>query len=142
MFDRVPAVVERVQRELVLARFIGKLAVDQGVRELRERVDALIQPDSEPAPADTDSSPTTPSATTGSARDDDAPIGDAGELESVPDASMLALDDYDELPAVHIVAKLPSLDPDEREQLASYERAHRNRRTVLNKVAQLDEGSA
>ena len=33
--DKVPAAAERVKREIVLARFLGKLAVDQGVREVQ-----------------------------------------------------------------------------------------------------------
>ena len=42
LLDQVPAALERVRREIVLARFIGKLAVDQGVRELRSRVDEFV----------------------------------------------------------------------------------------------------
>ena len=36
--DKVPPAADRVRRELVLARFLGKLAVDQGLRELRSRL--------------------------------------------------------------------------------------------------------
>ncbi len=36
--DKVPSAAERVKREIVLARFLGKLVVDQGVRELRSRL--------------------------------------------------------------------------------------------------------
>jgi hypothetical protein len=138
VLDRVPAVVERVQRELVLARFIGKLAVDQGVRELRERVEGLIQATG-PEPSDGDQ-PTAPPAAAGRTNEDVATVADHGAEVEVPDAAALALEDYDELPAAHIVAKLPALDPDEREQIAAYERANRNRRTVLSKVARLAEG--
>jgi hypothetical protein len=40
--DRLPAVVGRVQREIVLARFIGKLVVDQSIREARQRVGSVV----------------------------------------------------------------------------------------------------
>ena len=47
--DKVPSAAERVKREIVLARFLGKLVVDQGVRELRSR---LIPEHGHPEPAE------------------------------------------------------------------------------------------
>ena len=54
-------------------------------------------------------------------------------------ADDLALPDYDTLPAIDIVAKLDTLDADDRAAIERYERAHRQRRTVLGKLAQLDD---
>lgn len=132
VLERVPAVVDRVQREITLARFIGKLAVDQGVRELRDRVESLTAP----APSSNPSPPTRPEPPL-------EPIDErAAAGHGTPDADELALVDYDELPASNIVAKLAALEPGEREQIAAYERAGRNRRTVLGKIAQLGDEPA
>ena len=43
--------MDRVRREIVLARFIGKLAVDQGIRELRTRIEDANGTRSDAAPA-------------------------------------------------------------------------------------------
>jgi hypothetical protein len=119
--DQVPAAVRRIQREIVLARFIGKLAVDQGLREVRRRVDTITStspPDATVAPG-----VTIPPAPT--------------ESEPVVDAASLALADYDHLPATDIVSKLAGLDQDERNRIEAYERRHRHRSTVLGKLDQL-----
>jgi hypothetical protein len=133
--ELIPAGVERVRRELVLARFIGKLVVDHGIDQLRQRVadatagapaphqlatqegaaDAPIQPATEPSLAD-------------------AAPSDGHHGAVVAD---LALPDYDDLPAVHIVAKLAGLTLQERDQIEAFERSHRNRQTVLGKIDQL-----
>lgn len=54
------------------------------------------------------------------------------------DADELAIPDYDHLPALDIVGQLDRLSSDERAEVERYERAHRGRRTVLGKIAQLD----
>ena len=53
------------------------------------------------------------------------------------DAADLALPDYDQLPAAHIVGKLVALTQSERDDIEAYEAAHRHRRTVLGKLDQL-----
>lgn len=121
--EKVPAAADRVRREVVLARFIGKLAVDQGLRELRERlvpaqdVSSSESADVAPEPA----APPTPVASEPSVA-----VGD------------LALADYDHLSSAQIVAKLSDLEPSERAEIEAYERSHRHRRTVLGKLEQLE----
>ncbi len=136
-FDQVPAVVERVQRELVLARFLGKIAVDQGLAELRSRIESAIfasvpgddQPSRERPTADDAGQDTATTATPGDAH---------GETSiDLVDAEELALADYDHLPASDIVAKLGGLEPDELDAIERYELARRQRRTVLGKIRQL-----
>ncbi|MGA7757028.1 MAG: hypothetical protein WBL31_14345 [Ilumatobacteraceae bacterium] len=135
LLDQVPAAFERVRREIVLARFIGKLAVDQGVRELRSRVDELVggagaSPD-DVAPDEVDPIP------------DDVDAIDPAEESDDPgpqthvDVASLALADYDQLPASDIVALLEGLEPAERSAIEAYERAGRHRRTILGKLDQL-----
>ena len=127
--ENSPEIVGRIRQELTLARFIGKMAVDQGRRELQRRLDG-----------DHPSRATSTPATTTRAPDDvdAAPEPSADEPDDVPLAADLALDDYDQLPAAQIVAKLASLTPAERAQIGRYEAAHRHRRTVLGKLGQLD----
>jgi len=123
LLDQVPAAIGRVQREIVLARFIGKLAVDQGAREVRQRIEALLSPSAE-------------HVVEPSSGDLPAPAEATAPVERI-DVTSLALSDYDHLPAADIVSKLDALEPDERDAIEAYERSNRHRRTVLGKLAQL-----
>lgn len=144
-----PAAIERARQELRNARFIGRLTVDQGVAQMRRRLDA------EPGSRE----PTTAAVTSAEARSTDAPDTDATDTgveadapetprlapdpgppsppDDLPLAGDLALPDYDTLPAIDIVAKLDTLGTDERAAIERYESAHRQRRTVLGKLARL-----
>jgi hypothetical protein len=53
------------------------------------------------------------------------------------DVSTLAIPDYDGLSASQVVNRLAGLAPAELEQVQRYEAAHRRRKTILSKVAQL-----
>jgi hypothetical protein len=136
--DKVPSAAERVKSEVVLARFLGKMVVDQGVREVRSR---LTPHDDESAPGRATSPP---SPTLDVDRSDEgAPARTAAGVVAVeaPDAATLALADYDHLSSAHIVGKLGGLDADERRAIERYERAGRHRRTILGKLEQLgDDG--
>lgn len=127
--DKVPAAADRVKREVVLARFLGKMVVDQGVRELRAR----LTPPETPAPT----APTVPAAK-GGTPPAAAPEPDTG-ADDEPDVSSLALADYDHLSSAQIVGKLDGLTAAERRTIERYERAGRHRRTILGKLAQLEE---
>lgn len=139
LVGQLPRVVDRTRNDLVVARILGKMAVDQGGRELRRRLRAVTD-------GTGDDATSTPSA----AEDVDAlatvaapapPVATAPdegeELVEAPDVSELALPDYDHLPAAHVVGKLAGLSDAERELIERYERAHRHRRTVLGKLDQL-----
>jgi hypothetical protein len=133
--EKVPAAAGRVRREVVLARFIGKLAVDQGLRELRERLDprpATPVGASTPETSPTSSAP----ATRATPVDSLEPIELDSDVAPVA-ADDLALADYDHLSSAQIVAKLSGLDPSELAEIGAYERNHRHRRTILGKIDQL-----
>jgi len=73
---------------------------------------------------------------------DDAPGADAAvEVDDGPPVAVesLAIPDYDNLSASQVVPRLDGLSPDELEAVRRYERANRQRRTILNKVAQLQD---
>lgn len=55
----------------------------------------------------------------------------------VPDADSLAIPDYDSLAASQVVPRLAALDAPELADIGDYERAHRSRQTILNRVRQL-----
>jgi hypothetical protein len=59
------------------------------------------------------------------------PPGPAGPVEA------LAITDYDNLAASQVVPRLGGLSPDELEAVRLYEAAQRGRKTILNKIAQL-----
>jgi hypothetical protein len=131
--DKVPSAAERVRREIVLARFLGKLAVDQGVRELRSR---LTPERSHNDPAASGPEPE---------REDiavPAPQPAAVAPADVPDVTTLALADYDHLSSAQIVGKLDGLDDAERGAIERYETAGRHRRTILGKLEQLRTASS
>lgn len=108
-----PAAVRRVRQELNNARFIGRLTVEQSAARLRARSDAGNPPD-------------------GSERGGETGVVDVA-MGSLP------IEAYDEMPAIEIIAMLESLTDAERAVIAGHEKAHRRRRTVLGKIAQLAE---
>jgi hypothetical protein len=54
-----------------------------------------------------------------------------------PAVGELAITDYDSLSASQVVTRLAGLSGDELEAVRRYEVAHRGRKTILNKIAQL-----
>lgn len=122
LVEDAPGAVVNARRELSNARFIGRLAVDQGIKQVRAHFDASSEPVS---PV----SPVTPERVAA----DPAEVAGPSDLS----AHDLALPDYDTLPAIDIVGKLETLDVVDREAIERYESANRQRRTVLGKLAQL-----
>lgn len=111
--DDAPDVVRRVRQELRNARFIGRLTVERGGAWRQYRA----------------------------AEDSDRPTDQPAESESAGDSDPegLAIPGYDEMPAIEIVELLDTLTPAQRAAIADHETAHRRRRTVLGKIAQLAE---
>lgn len=124
------------------ARFLGEMAARAGsaklsagladaggqVREMLVRA-GLIPPDApdDAAPAMEGDLVETPSATDTDLRD----------VPGSPAAEDLPLVDYDSLAASQVVPRLAALKPDELEGVRRYELAHRGRKTILGRVAQL-----
>ena len=90
-----------------------------------------VVPDDEPASTATD----------GSGDADDADDADDAETES-DEAASLGIPDYDNLSASQVVPRLDGLTATELEAVGHYERRHRHRKTILNRVAQLQSGSS
>ena len=131
--EQIPALVDRVRRELVLARFIGKLVVDRGLHEARARLDDALSVSAGDAP---ETALQTVLEDTEVVDVDHAGVEDRQRVED------LALADYDQLPSAHIVAKLDGLDAVERNAIERYERSGRHRRTILGKLERIRQESA
>ncbi|HEX5365879.1 MAG TPA: hypothetical protein VFW63_04355 [Acidimicrobiales bacterium] len=159
LFFESPALVTKLAEQGRLqtrnARLFGQLAVRRGEAEVRRRVDEVeeqavavlrllgLAPDeaADEGPAPTPAPP--PDDAGGSATAPGTAEVDAGaEVATTPatpgrDAAELAIPDYDSLSASQVVTRLDGLAPDELEAVRAYEAANRGRKTILNKVAQL-----
>lgn len=116
-----------VHNRVVLARFVGQMAVTQGQRELTRRIEARRNSSTtgaEPAAATAD--------VAGSAH---------AELSAdVPTVDELPIAGYESVPAINVVQRLSTLRSDEIELIRRFEQAHRARRTILSKIDQLQAG--
>jgi hypothetical protein len=128
--------LDETESELVeMLRLLGLLPPPQTTVEGR---DAPSSRDTEPSPDGIDRG----GADGGVARHRVAGNSAAGPPQTVtrpspPDVSDLAIADYDSLSAPQVVNRLSGLRRDELEAVRRYELAHRGRKTILNKVAQL-----
>jgi len=165
----LPRFVERGKNQVTMAKMVGQFAVQQGQVEANRRLGPL-QEQVEGVLADLGLVPRPPSGGAAGPdapveADDLAPVvelvpepepsadptaDDAAappeepasvpEAAEPPDASDLAIPDYDSLAASQVVPRLRALDHDELEAVRSYEAAGRGRKTILNRIAQLQAG--
>src|SRR5262245_14962055 len=149
----LPKLAEQGRVHANNARLFGQFAVKHGEAEMRRRFGDVEQqavgllkmfgllPDEEsdaaPGGVAPDGSAATSPPPSVVARLE--PVGGNGEAPPGPAADELAIPDYDSLSASQVVTRLEGLSPDELEAVRAYEAAHRGRKTILNKVAQLQE---
>ncbi len=145
----LPKLAEQGRVHAKNARLFGQFAVRHGEAELRRRVGdfehqaegvlrmfGLLPEDDQPAPGRDE-----PAGAAG-ATPVDAPISGNGHAPAPaepagPAVDELAIPGYDSLSASQVVTRLDGLTPTELEAVRSYESANRGRKTILNKVAQL-----
>jgi hypothetical protein len=126
-----------------MARMFGQFAVDNGTKAVRQRVERMTErpaPPTSPTPASPPSAPS--SRSQGAARTVDAeptppPSSAPADGDDVPSSIELPITDYDSLSASQVVPRLEGLSPEERDAVRRYESAHRRRKTILAKLAQL-----
>jgi hypothetical protein len=139
----LPKLAEQGRVHARNARLFGQFAVRHGEAELKRRVGGLeeqatgllrlfglvSEPESpsEPEPAGPAPTVVAPSEM----------VSGNGHSPLAPGVDELAITDYDSLSASQVVTRLEGLTIDELEAVRSYEAAHRGRKTILNKVAQL-----
>jgi hypothetical protein len=151
----LPRFVERGRNQVAMARVVGKFAVEKGREDLGGRVAdgqatvvgllrlaGVVGPEADggepegatarpgaPVVALVPDPPASPEVRAAEA------TGDA--LAEGPGADTLAIPGYESLSASQVVPRLDSLTEAELEEVRRYEQAHRGRKTILNKILQL-----
>jgi len=137
----VPQLIEKGHQQVVVARMFGKFAVEQEgpkqianlqkqIQKVAEQVAEQVAGRGRPsAPPSTNGAHATPATPTS------APV--VPPKAHGPAASALAIPDYDSLSASQVVPRLEGLSVEELASVEAYEAEHRGRKTILNKIAQL-----
>ena len=135
----IPQLIERGKQQVNMARMIGPFAVQQGqamagktvakVQEQAAELAGIRAPKAPKAPkAAPKPEPTAPAAAAPAPRP---------AASSAPAVGTLAIPDYESLSASQVVPRLEGLANAELDAVRGYEAAHRGRKTILNKIAQL-----
>lgn len=150
----------RVNTQLMMARVVGQFAVTRGRQELERRFSPPAPPPTSTMRAPAPEPPVTfdqmtanGSAGPGTVAQAGADVtevggevsfssaadlgGAAGDPAAAPKAGELAIPGYDSLSASQVVQRLAGLSGEEMAAVAAYERTHRGRRTILNRIDQL-----
>jgi hypothetical protein len=148
----LPELVAKGKQQVGTARVMGKFALEEAQRRATRAAGKLqdqtagvldflgdsvtpLPSEDRPAPAPEDAAaPKPPSARSTAPKV--AASGKAGAGHAISAAS-LAIPDYDGLSASQVVNRLAGLAPAELANVQLYEAAHRGRKTILSKVAQL-----
>ena len=162
---------QQVTGQVTTAKIIGEFAVKEGQKEGSKRVQQVTKlfAGRTPRPAAAPSSPAPPAAPSvpkpsapapAAQRPEPTPVVaeptpavvEPAELRAEPVASTpgngarptadLAIPGYDTLSASHVVSRLAGLEPQELAAVAEYESSTRHRKTILNRIAQLQTGPA
>jgi hypothetical protein len=132
---------QHVDSRVQLARMVGQFAVQQG-RQQAAKVVAGLRANGTTAAPDVEA----PAASPAAPDDDDdgwpsdASVARPGVDDSGISEEDLAIPSYDSLAASQVVPRLDGLSSIELEAVRRYEEAHRGRRTVLGKIALLQQG--
>ncbi len=161
----LPRFINRGRGQVTLARTLGQMAVKRGNNAAEEKLSNFFDSFSGGTPADVSvedgasdvarstvsqvetpgheelpNDSATPDAGEGTResefRSESQPSADAVEVLEIASES-LAIPDYDSLSASQVVPRLASLSTSELSSVRDYERTHRGRKTILNRVAQL-----
>jgi len=122
--ELVPKLAERGRNQVALMKVVGQFVVNKG----RADADRILKqkPPASPAPHVANAASRTPPASRMRAT-----------AATATTAANLPINNYDTLSASQIVPRLAGLRPEELTRVRSYENAHRRRRTILGRIAQL-----
>jgi len=122
---RVDELQKQVENQVLQARIMGQFAVAEGERRIKREVEQRFgREDPVPAPR-VEAHPAAPTRASGNGSRPKA------------DASGLPIQDYDELSASQVVARLAGLSGEELDAVRVYEESQRQRRTILTRIEQL-----
>ncbi|MBS1847323.1 MAG: hypothetical protein JST73_03510 [Actinobacteria bacterium] len=143
---RLPELVEQGRLQVGNARIMGEMATRVGSAKLTEQVAGattevhaalvrlgLVPPDDPAAPTGHAGAGATHHVTV------EADPTPRPAMSVVPEMSDLAIVEYDSLAASQVVPRLAALDPDELDAVRRYEIDHRGRKTILGRIAQLQD---
>lgn len=131
----LPTFVERGRQQVQMARMIGQFAVRQGQTEARGRL-GQAQGQAEAVLHEFGLLPVDEPAAVEKPRPA-PPVTLEAPVRSSAQAAELVIADYDSLAASQVIPRLAALDGPELEAVRRYESAHRGRKTVLGKIAQI-----
>ena len=126
--ELLPKLAERGRNQVALLKVVGQFAVNKG-RADADRILKTKPPASTGAPPPPAATRTPPAARARPAA--------TGATTAAGAAQALPINNYDTLSASQIVPRLAGLRPDELARVRAYENAHRRRRTILGRIAQL-----
>jgi hypothetical protein len=146
----MPKLVERGRNQVTMAKMVGQFAVQQGQVEaskrlgpvqeqVREQVESVLADLGLVARRDGGTPPAAPAAAPAPVADPE-PEPPAAPAAPRPVAAALAIPDYDSLAASQVVPRLRALSPAELEDVRAYEASGRARKTILNRIAQIQAG--
>ena len=150
--DLVPKLAQRGRNQVVLARLGARFALQRAEVEAERLVkrfqpapptEAATTPEPPtappaPAPPTTTNRASAPTDTTATAKPSRKVPATAAATGGAPaERDTLAIPGYDTLSASQVVPRLDALRPDELEAVRAHEATHRNRRTILSRIAQL-----
>jgi hypothetical protein len=148
----LPKLAEQGRVHARNARMFGQFAVRHGEAQLKRRLEGLEdqaagllrmfglvddEPEEAPEPARSDTPEGASASTADAGAAPPSGNGQAPAASAAGSATDLAITDYDSLSASQVVTRLEGLTVDELEAVRAYEAAHRGRKTILNKVAQI-----
>lgn len=133
-----------LSQRVTTARSLGEVTLAFGLPRVRSRVQRHVDevrerlaPPPPARPVRTAPPPAAPpmAAAPAAANGTDGGTGETGGTR--PASGDLPIPGYDALSASQVVERLLGLGPDELAAVRQYEKAHRNRRTILGKIEQL-----
>jgi hypothetical protein len=136
----LPKLVARGRSQVDVARWMGEHAVNKGQAGASRRL-SKVQEQAMTALAELGLLPTNGHEAPPVAVTEPAPARPRKAASPAPTTTAagadLAIPDFDSLAASQVIPRLEGLSPDELEAVRAYEAGRRGRKTILNKIAQL-----
>jgi hypothetical protein len=129
----------QITTRIQVARMVGQFAVKKGQQQAAKAMERRGSA-APPEPADPPAGATAARTAPASAHDVVIPLRDDLDDEEIAEAD-LAIPSYSSLAASQVVSRLEGLAPVELEAVRRYEVAHRGRKTVLGKIANLQSAT-
>jgi hypothetical protein len=134
---------QEVTKQMTTAKALSEMAISQGRKDAEKAVTQAGEVVSnlaarrQSAPPPRPASPTSPTATTTPSSAASPATANATSNGPRPNDDALAIPGYDSLAASQVVQRLGGLSSAELEAVRHYEQATRGRRTILNRIGQL-----